>query len=125
MSWEKCEFEEIQNFKSEHLLVLPWEKPEENDTIQKYEIDNRTIAFIKTAHDPDKKQTIWIKEFEVIVPKKRQGHGKISIADYLNGVDIDVSIQATNRDAQLFWEKCGFIDDGITWAEIPMIYKAR
>lgn len=125
MSWKKCEYEEIRKLKSEHLLTLLWEEPEKCEKIQKYEIDNRPMAFIKTAPDPDKEQTIWIKEFEVIVPKKRQGYGKKAIAEYLNGADVDVSIQATNKDTQLFWGKCGFIDDGITWAEIPMLYKAR
>lgn len=125
MSWKKCEYEEIRKLKSEYLLTLRWEEPEKCETIRKYEIDNRPIAFIKTAPDPDKEQTIWIKEFEVIIPKKRQGYGKKAIAEYLNEVNVDVSILAKNKCVQSFWEKCGFIDDGITWAEIPMVYKTR
>lgn len=43
--------------------------------------------------------------------------------ELINSIPGDIKITAKNKMVQQFWEKCGFEDDGITWAEIPMIYK--
>lgn len=125
MCWKECDYKEIEELKKNSILELPWDILEKDEFVWKYEINNLPIAFIRLSLDPVDKVSIWIDEFEVIREYREQGLGKRLICDFLDGIDLDVKLLAKNKGAQLFWEKCGFVDDGITWAEIPMIYKSK
>lgn len=125
MCWKECDYKEIRELKMDFILELPWNYPEEGEHVWKYEMDNLPIAFIRLSLDPVDKASIWIDEFEVIKKYRRQGRGKRLIWEFLKGVKSDVKLLAKNKNVQLFWEKCGFVDNGITWAEIPMIYKTN
>lgn len=125
MCWKECDYEEIRKLKMNFILELPWNYLEEDEHVWKYEMNNLPIAFIRLSLDPEDKVSIFIDEFEVIKMYRKQGIGKKLICEFLEGVDSDVKLLAKNKDVQMFWEKCGFLDDGITWAEIPMIYKVK
>ena len=125
MSWKDCDYNEIKELKKNSILELPWDYLEDEEYIWKYEMNNSPIAFIRLSLDPCDKISIYIDEFEIIKSYRRQGLGKKLICEFLEIVDSDVKLYAKNKNVQMFWEKCGFKDDGITWAEIPMIYKVR
>ena len=125
MEWKECTYEEIEALKMEFMLEMPWESPEKNEAIWKYEEKNTPVAFVKISLDPIDKTSIWVDEFEVIRIYRKQGFGKSAISDFLGKVNADVKLLAKNKRIQLFWEKCGFKDNGITEMEIPMIYRIK
>lgn len=124
MKWTKVEYSEIQDYKNNELIFLPWEEPVGTEQVLKYEKDGKIVAFIRVSVDPKDNESIWIDEFEVVIPFRRQGIGKKSILDLLVDTEVDIKLLAKNTSVQKFWEKCGFVDDGITIWEIPMLYKA-
>lgn len=125
MGWKDCDYNEIKELKKNSILELPWDWLEDEEYIWKYEMNNSPVAFIRLSIDPCDKISICIDEFEVIKTYRKQGLGKKLICEFLETVDSDVKLMAKNKNVQMFWEKCGFEDDGITCAEIPMIYKVR
>lgn len=125
MSWKDCDYKEIKELKKNSILELPWDFPEKGEYIRKYEMNNVPIAFIRSSPDPEDKKSIFIDEFEVIKRYRKQGLGKKLICEFLEGADSDVKLLAKNKGVQIFWEKCGFVDNGIRWDEIPMIYRVK
>lgn len=123
MKWTKVEYSEVRDYKNEKLIFLPWDEPESTEQILKYEMGGEIVAFIRLSVDPKDNESIWIDEFEVLIPFRKQGIGKKSISDLLVNTQVDIKLLAKNASVQKFWEKCGFVDDGITIWEIPMIYK--
>ncbi len=125
MCWKESDYKEIEKLKRSSILELPWDLLEDDEVIWKYEKKKLPIAYLRLSPDPKDKSVIWIDEFEVIREYRGQGLGKKVISDFLDEIGLDVKLMAKNKGVQLFWEKCGFEDDGITWAEIPMIYKRK
>ena len=123
MNWIKTEYSEVRRYKNNTLIFLTWDEPESTEQILKYEIGGKIVAFIRLSVDPKDNESIWIDEFEVLIPFRKQGIGKKSISDLLVNTEVDIKLLAKNASVQKFWEKCGFVDDGITIWEIPMIYK--
>ena len=124
MKWNKVEYSEVRGYKNGTLIFLPWEEPESTERILKYEKDGKIFAFIRLSVVPKDNESIWIDEFEVLMPFRNQGIGKKSISDLLVDTEVDIQLYAKNASVQKFWEKCGFVDNGSTMWEIPMIYKA-
>ena len=123
MKWIKAEYSEVQCCKNNKLIFLIWDEPKSTEQIFKYEMDGEIVAFIRLSVDPIDNESVWIDEFEVLIPFRKQGIGKKSILDLLVDAEVDIKLLAKNASVQKFWEKCGFVDDGITIWEIPMIYK--
>lgn len=123
MKWTKVEYSEVRGYKNEKLIFLPWDEPESTEQILKYEMGGEIVAFIRLSVDPIDNKSVWIDEFEVLMPFRKQGIGKKSILDLLEDTEVNIKLLAKNASVQKFWEKCGFVDDGITIWEIPMLYK--
>lgn len=125
MKWSEVEYSEVQKYKINQLIFLPWDKPENTEQILKYEKDGEIVAFIRISVDPLDNKSIYIDEFEVVKPFRKQGLGKRSISDLILDSEVDIKLMVKNASVQKFWEKCGFVDDGITIWEIPLTYKSR
>lgn len=123
MGWKECCFQEINALKQDNRLELPWDFLEEGEMLFSYDYENIQLGYARVSVDPIDKTIFWIDEFEVIRDQRKKGIGKKAIMELINSIPGDIKIMAKNKMVQQFWEKCGFEDDGITWAEIPMIYK--
>lgn len=113
--------DDIRKLKVDMQLELLWDC-EEDDILAVYTINNDVCAAIHISPDPLDKQVVWIDEFEVLRKFRKQGVGYQIIEQVLKEFDNPVKLLAKNKQIQEFWTKCGFEDDGVTWAEIPLIY---
>lgn len=125
MGWNKCDFQEIILLKQSKRLELPWDYPDNDEPVFSYDYEGVSVAYIRVSVDPIDKKSVWIDEFEVIREYRKKGIGKKVISEFVKESTSDILIMAKNRQVQIFWEKCGFEDNGITWTEIPMIYKVH
>jgi len=123
LGWEDCCFQEINALKQDNRLDLPWDFLEEGEWLLSYDYENIQSGYARVSVDPIDRTSSWIDEFEIIRDLRKKGIGKKAIMELINLIPGDIKIMAKNKMVQQFWEKCGFEDDGITWAEIPMIYK--
>lgn len=105
------------------MLELPWDFLEEDEWLYSYEYEGIKIAYVRISLDPIDKKSLWIDEFEILRQYRKKGIGRKAICELIKDSPSDIKIMAKNKQVQIFWEKCGFVDDGITWAEIPMIYR--
>lgn len=123
--WKKCGYESIQSLKRADMLTLPWDYVEVGEELYVYVDEGINKAYIRISLDLSDDQVLFIDEFEVLREYRKLGLGKKAIRDLINNTTTDIRLLAKNRSVQKFWEKCNFVDDGISWDEIPLIYKRK
>lgn len=117
-------YDDIRKLKSDMQLELLWDC-EDDDILAVYIINNDICAAIHISPDSLDEQVVWIDEFEVLRKFRRQGIGHQIIEQVLKKFNNPVKLLAKNKQIQKFWMKCGFEDDGVSWAEIPLIYNRK
>lgn len=118
------DYEEIEEYKKE--LELSWAQPAKDEIILKFEQNGVTVAFMSVMISFLSNDTIWINDFEVLKQHRCIGIGRECIRNFLSEFNAtkfnSIELDAKDKKAQAFWEKCGFEDNGITDEGIPLIY---
>jgi len=113
----ECSKEEFD--KHANMLETYWLENDYTD-IYKFCMDNKIVALIKMEiHEKD--FNIDIFNFEVF--NKGQGIGTVAIKMIINEYPLyKISLNANDKESEIFWKKCGFNRIEVYTPEILMEY---
>ena len=125
MECKTIDLKSIKDLKQVYELDLAWYILSDDEVVYGFFEDNKIIAFVKISENSIEEGTIDIDEFEVLSLYRGKGYGKKCIDYLLKELNTEVKLLAQNSEVQKFWESCGFVDDGISEEELPLIYRPK